>query len=504
MMPGLPWAAEGPTPMPNWTVPVLKLVSATRVQPVTGVVISKTGLVAIPAEFATEQDEIIVLDGGTDIVRYGRPAKIIQRFSGTGITVISVANLVRTPPALSGHEFQNGDVITLQALPPAEMIAQGADPLSVPATLTIGPTPGQPAISADTPLPNVTGALVDACGGLAGINLADGVQSLETPVYTRKVWKEQLAEIARALQVDLRLSVCSQPQQDADESTVKPVGAPPPEPVLPEEDNEQHDADEQPATDEEPVEAEPEATPDQDPDPVEPEPAPLEPVAEQIEDQAEIETTEPEILEEEEQPAAEPVEQADEGRTSGWWLIGLMLLVSAAVIIPVLRKRRRAQAIRHHEDPYHEDRSHDEPFVNPGDPESPTLDTLQSVSGPESDIQVLVVGRQPDGSVFQISRQLSRAVPELMIGRGAVDISIDNEAISREHARIGFRHSGLTLAGLGARNGTTVNGIECRAGEIFYIEPDDEIELANVTLKISMSEDLQSTSDDIAPEGSDE
>ena len=63
--------------MPSWTVPVLRLVSATHVEPTTGVVISDSGLVLVPADFATIGDEIIVLDGGTDIIRNGRPAKII-------------------------------------------------------------------------------------------------------------------------------------------------------------------------------------------------------------------------------------------------------------------------------------------------------------------------------------------------------------------------------------------------------------------------------------------
>ena len=51
---------------------VLKLVAADRVQPVTGVVVSDDGLVLVPAEFVAEQAEIIVLDGGTDIIAHGR------------------------------------------------------------------------------------------------------------------------------------------------------------------------------------------------------------------------------------------------------------------------------------------------------------------------------------------------------------------------------------------------------------------------------------------------
>jgi hypothetical protein len=70
--------------MPAWTVPVLRLVSATHVEPTTGVVISESGLVMVPVEFASFGDEIIVLDGGTDIIRNGRPAPKASRCCRSG------------------------------------------------------------------------------------------------------------------------------------------------------------------------------------------------------------------------------------------------------------------------------------------------------------------------------------------------------------------------------------------------------------------------------------
>ena len=53
---------------------VLKLVSSTHVKPTTGIVVSDSGLVVVPAEFASGEGEMIVLDGGTDILSNGRPA----------------------------------------------------------------------------------------------------------------------------------------------------------------------------------------------------------------------------------------------------------------------------------------------------------------------------------------------------------------------------------------------------------------------------------------------
>ena len=61
------WSENGN--LPTWVVPVLKLVSSTHVEPTTGVVLSKDGLVLVPDSFASPGDEIIVLDGGTDILR---------------------------------------------------------------------------------------------------------------------------------------------------------------------------------------------------------------------------------------------------------------------------------------------------------------------------------------------------------------------------------------------------------------------------------------------------
>ena len=84
-----------PDSVPAWTVPVLRLVSATHVEPTTGVIISDTGLVLVPENFATSTDEIIVLDGGTDIIRNDRPAKIERQFKALGLQVLSVEGLKR-------------------------------------------------------------------------------------------------------------------------------------------------------------------------------------------------------------------------------------------------------------------------------------------------------------------------------------------------------------------------------------------------------------------------
>ena len=71
--------------MPAWVVPVLRLVSSTHVEPTTGLVLSDSGQVLVPMGFASDGDEVIVLDGGTDIVRNGRPAHLKDYFPAEGL-----------------------------------------------------------------------------------------------------------------------------------------------------------------------------------------------------------------------------------------------------------------------------------------------------------------------------------------------------------------------------------------------------------------------------------
>ena len=164
--------SQGST-MPAWTVPVLRLVSATHVEPTTGVILSNTGLVLVPEAFASPGDEIIVLDGGTDIIRNGRPARIERKFMAEGLQVISVEGLERQGVTLADKPLEEGDPIVLTAFPPAELITQGEPPLNIPASVAVFSENGSPSISGETPLPNVTGALMDPCGNLAGVSLAE-------------------------------------------------------------------------------------------------------------------------------------------------------------------------------------------------------------------------------------------------------------------------------------------------------------------------------------------
>ncbi len=135
---------------------VLKLVSATHVKPTTGIVVSENGLVLVPADFISEDGEIIVLDGGTDILSHGRPAKVINRSEPGGLAVLSVEGLERPALILSESAVNAESKIHLEAFPPAKYIAKGAQPLWVPIKILLNQST-QVSVSPETPLPYVSG-----------------------------------------------------------------------------------------------------------------------------------------------------------------------------------------------------------------------------------------------------------------------------------------------------------------------------------------------------------
>jgi hypothetical protein len=246
-----------PGSMPPWAVPVLRLVSSTHVEPTTGIVISDDGMVLVPEDFASMGDEIIVLDGGTDIVRNGRPARIERKFTAQGLQVLFVEGLSRKGVTLAAGTPENGDEIVLEAFPPAEQITEGKPPLNVPARVAVFEQSGNATISGETRLPNVTGGLVDRCGNLVAVSLADDVQSMEPSAATRYQWKQALAYILGEMNVPLREQRCgetaaAEPEPKAEEpESEQPVDEKPiaEEPVVEEPVQEEEAPAEEPPSD---------------------------------------------------------------------------------------------------------------------------------------------------------------------------------------------------------------------------------------------------------------
>jgi hypothetical protein len=430
-----------PGSMPAWTVPVLRLVSATHVEPTTGIVLSDSGLVLVPEAFAAMGDEIIVLDGGTDIIRNGRPARIEKKFTFEGLQVLFVEGLRRQGVTLAATALQQDDPVLLAAFPPAEQIAEGKPPLSVQATVDVFSENGRPSIPDEAGLPNVTGALVDRCGNLVGVSLADDIQTMESSAATRYQWRDVLVDIFTDMAIPLREFDCSGSQQ------------PEPEPVAEEE------------VTEEPVPAEP--------DPPAEEPA--------VEESPEPEEAE-EIVEEEPVPEPQPSEEPlpdslppfeDKGSGLGRWLWLLAALVLAVGGYLVHRVRNNRPEVAPPE-------ADDTPAVEI-EFEDDAVD-----SPPPLDSQLVLTGILKDGTEFEDSCEVSERAMNVTIGRGDCDLVIPSPAVSRRHVQLNGSWHELTVSDLGSSNGTSINGVPCLEGEIMYLEPGDALVLGDARCSLEI------------------
>lgn len=438
-----------PGSMPSWTVPVLRLVSATHVQPTTGVVLSDSGLVLVPENFAGPDDEIIVLDGGTDIIRNGRPARIEKAFPSEGWQVLAVDNFSRRGATLAATALRQGDEVRLAAFPPAELIAEGKPPLSIPATVGVFSENNSPSFAADSRLPNVTGALIDSCGNLVGVSLADDVQTMEPSPATRYQWRGALLTVFSEMGVPLRESDCS---------AVAETG---PEPVA-----------EEPAP-EEPPAPEPAAEPE-----IQPEQPPEEIAAEEI----------PEPALTAESPAATEPAPAEslpdslppfDDRGSGlgrWlWLLAAIALAGLGFVFHRLRGKPPGKPLA-------------EPGGSGDTAASPPVEPADEAGEipPRLDSELLLSGVLRDGTEFEDACEISENAINVTIGRGGTDLVIRSPAVSRRHVQLNGSFSELTVSDLGSSNGTSINGVPCLEGEIMYMEPGDILVLGDARCSLEI------------------
>jgi len=451
-----------PGSMPSWTVPVLRLVSSTHVEPTTGIILSDTGLVLIPEDFASMGDEIIVLDGGTDIIRNGRPARIEQKFSGLGIQVLFVEGLKRPGVALAGELLKTGDTVVLTAFPPAELIAKGEPPLAVSAPVVVFGENGMPSFSSETQLPNVTGALVDSCGNLAGVSLADDIQSMESSAATRYQWRAALLDVYAALHITPREASCGNDEPQA-ELEPEPVEEPVAEELIIEEPPAEELPAEDPTVTEEPTE----------------EPAQEEPAPEEEETAEELLI---EILPPLESAEKDSTEAEEESGTSGWlWLMAAAILIGLGFVTHRLRSARQ-------EEPAGEAAPDETTAVaEPGTEEfaaSPIIE-MESV--------LVLTGVLPDGTAFEDTVPVSKHAINIIVGRKGTDLTINSPAVSRQHISLNGTDQELTVSDLGSSNGTSINGVPCLEGEIMFIEPGDILLLgdARCSLEIRPYDDPQ-------------
>ena len=159
----------------NSLVLVLNIISQTHARPTTGVVLAGEGesaLVLVPAGFVSAGDDIIVLDGGTDIQRHGRATRTVARSGEAGLALLEVSGLIRNGVEISSDGWPEEGVAQLEliAWPEAEALAEGA-PLAR-SRLRLLADESLAFFAAEGQRSGVAGPLFDRCGRLAAFYLA--------------------------------------------------------------------------------------------------------------------------------------------------------------------------------------------------------------------------------------------------------------------------------------------------------------------------------------------
>lgn len=405
---------------------VLKRVSETHVLPTTGIVISDTGLVLVTEEFAAGDGSFVVLDGGTDIVSNGRPAIIAKRSARYGLAVLSVAGLTRPGMVLAEDAVTSQSRLHLEAFPPAEALAQGTQPLWQPFDILAGDTA---VISPQTALPYVTGALLDNCGYLAGIQLTRGAQSMATDLTALAMFNTELGNALASMQFNVAAKSCRAQQATVTQAATETLE--PPAPALESTGSVASDS------------GQGKPTPDL---PVTPAPA--------------------------------------NHRPSIWhevplWLILPVILAVGLLVWKIVFFLRLPKAPGSADSLSLENN----PRAIPVDEyQAPDMNALPA----NCDAVVVVEGVLPANTGFVRYCPVNTAGSSIVIGRSDADINIDHPLISPRHARLDCDPVSMTLSDLGSANGTFIRGIPCLPGEIMFIEPDDKIDLADVQIHIRM------------------
>ncbi len=489
----LAWSADSRQALPAWSVLVLRLVSATHVEPTTGIVVARSGMVLVPIDFARPGEEIVVLDGGKNIVRNGRPARTVQRFPEAGVAVIEVEGLSRNPPSFRAADLMPDDAVVLAAFPPAELIAEGAQPVFAATKITVSAENGLAGLAADQPLPNLTGPVLDTCGNLVAYSRANGVQSLDTDQQPQYLWMDELRRNLASININLEAGDCS---------ANGPPTAAPTEPE-PKPEQEQEQAPETPlATDDEPEMPQAEDILQEVP-------------AEALDDTAvatgdeagageEILQNQSEEFSEEwvaegAEDAEEPVTDlaagasdtgvetgsatAHEEAASGlsMWLVIAAIFAAAAlgwIALHYLRNRPKQSPAPEATGQMAAAES-DSQKTQPDPEAAQALAARVHSPGPDGG-QIQLSGSMGNGSPLHIRHRVTGDSIKLVIGGKDSDIEIDDPTISQSHAVLHVEAGRTTLTDLGSGSGSRVKGVPCYEGEIMHVEPGDEIVLGDV------------------------
>lgn len=452
---------------------VLKLVSSTHVKPTTGIVISDDGLVLVSAGFASSEGEIIVLDGGTDIVGNGRPARVLKESGSGELAVLSVDGLQRPGITFSDNALQADSKLRFEAFPPAEEIAKGAKPLLVPVDILRVEPDAQVSIAPETPLPLVSGAIMDPCGFLAGFSLSKGPQSPGTASARLTLLNDEIMDVLEELQITPLTAGCASTTQPsmAPVAAGEAAGAAP----SPKQPPEQTQATEATETTE---------------------PAAAEPVAVEMEASPRGDA----------EASVDPVARATGESVPDWRTVPLWIVLAAIIFVAALiwkavhffrpnasvTGQKAARSITRDVQPASDepvtaplDIADSDSFAKPRSAPLMDLDIPGLAERPEGcDGVLLVEGMLDADTAFRRFCFVNSNCINAVIGRGDADIAIEHAAISRAHVRLESDQGHLTLSDLGSRNGTYIGDIPCLPGEVLYVEETDDIYLGDLKLTV--------------------
>ncbi len=406
--------ATGAAGFPAWLVPVVQVLDDGRVVPTTGVVLAEQA-VLVPSAFAAGTDTLVVLDGGADLATHGRTATVSRRLPLAGLAILQVPGLLRSPPRLARGPLRDGQGVLLQALAPPDLLAQGEPRVGRAGRITRADD-GEVLLDPATPLPNVTGVLVDGCGQWVGYSAARGAASLSTSSATLYQWIPELT----ARLADAGFALASGPCA-VETIAPSPASQPPaPEPLT--------ETEAEPAAASEPTRAPMEAaeTPEPGDEPGRRDYPELVPDGQPFAGPVADPTA----------PADETAEPADgdSGALSRFtpWILGIFTLV---LIGGVLRRFRRP---------------------------APAAATERAAFVLEGTSQRLLVPAR-NGRV------------DSELGRFDVDVIIEAVSVSRRHARLFGSLTALELMDLGSTNGTRVNGRPCAPQVAVAVAPGDRL-----------------------------
>jgi len=104
----------------------------------------------------------------------------------------------------------------------------------------------------------------------------------------------------------------------------------------------------------------------------------------------------------------------------------------------------------------------------------------------EQEACLIIIRGTPQGHRFFITQ------PEMIIGRDpAADISVNDQSISRKHAKVTKTGDKIQLTDLGSSNGTFVNNKKVSSGETVDLAKEDMVKLGNSILKFLPAGELE-------------